>query len=605
MRRVSFGVFYVLLALTLQIGSLYAQDISVKASVSDKTIYENEPFSYTVTVSGSTDFSGVNLGKTDDFELLSNRTGTSENFSIVNGKVFRSKSIAYTMVAKKSGKYTIPATSVKIDGKGYSSNTVDMTVLKGQGASSAGSGASGNKELLSVPKDQIFIKPVVSKTKLYVGEAATVTYKLYYRVNITRYEQTQDIKPEGFWKEEIDIEKQVASEQEYMNGVMYRVATIKKFQVFPTRSGVLQISPYQAICEVMKTDVMRNRWGLSMNFDQFFNSMGKTLKAEVFAPAIRFDVTPLPEPKPKDFNGAVGEYTFESSLDKSKVTTGTPVSLKFTVSGKGNIATLSDIDMTLPAEFEKYDPKSTHNISKANDIISGTKTTEIIAVPRASGDFNLGKVNFTYFNPNTRKYVTLSSQEFKLNVEQGASAGVSGEKRDITKFGTDIRFIKSGAESLSLPETPIYQSIWFYSAFLIPIAAYTFFAIQKRREDKMRGDVAFARSYNATPEAKKRLKAAHQLLKSGQQKEFFAELETALTKFIGNKYNIAELAMTKEDIKNLLISKNVPQDSIDRFMRILKTSEIYRYAPTQETQENLDALYDDAEKTISEISKLT
>lgn len=605
MRRVGFGVLYVLIALTLHIKSLYAEDISVKVSVSDRTVYENEPFSYTVTVTGSTDFNGVNLGKSEDFELLSNRTGTSENFSIVNGKVSRSKSVAYTMVAKKSGKYTIQAASVKIDGKSYSSNTVDMVVLKGQGASSAGSGAPGNKELLSVPKDQIFIKPIVSKNKLYVGEAATVTYKLYFRVNITRYEQTQDIKPEGFWKEEIDLDKQVASEQEYLNGVMYRVATIKKFQVFPTRSGVLQISPYQAICEVMKTDVMRNRWGLSMNFDQFFNSMGKTLKAEVFAPAIRFDVMPLPEPKPKDFNGAVGEFTFDATLDKSTVTTGTPISLKFNVSGKGNIATLPDIDMSLPAEFEKYDPKSTQSISKTNDIISGTKTTEIVAVPRASGDFNLGKVNFTYFNPATRKYVTLSSPEFKLKVEQGAASSAGGEKRDITKFGNDIRFIKSGAESLTLPETPIYQSIWFYSAFLIPLAAYTFFTLQKRREDKMQGDVAFARSYIATPEAKKRLKAAQQLLKSGQQKEFFAELENALIKFIGNKYNIAELAMTKEDIRNLLTSKNVPQESIDRVMRILKTSELYRYAPAQETQENLDALYEDAEKTISEISKLT
>ncbi|NTW49322.1 MAG: protein BatD [Chlorobiales bacterium] len=598
-------MFFILIALAFQIRSLYAQDISVTASASDKTVYENEPFSYTITVKGSMDFSGASLGKTEDFELLSNRTGTSENFSIVNGKVFRSKSLAYTMVAKKSGKLQIPAAVVKIDGKAYSSNSIEMTVLKGQGGASAGSGAQDSKELLSVPKDQIFIKPVVSKTKLYVGEAATVTYKLYYRVNISRYEQTQDIKPEGFWKEEFDIDKQVASETEYMNGAMYRVATIKKFQVFPTRSGVLQISPYRAICEVMKTDVMRNRWGLSMNFDQLFNSLDKTLKAEVFAPAIRFDVMPLPEPKPKDFNGAVGEYTFEASLDKSEAMTGTPVTLKFNVSGKGNIATLPDIDITLPGEFEKYEPKVTRNIDKKNDVISGTKTVEIVAIPRASGDFNLGKVNFTYFNPDTRKYVTLSSPEFKLKVEQGTYSGGGGDKRDITRFGTDIRFIKSGAESLALPETPLYRSILFYSAFLIPVAAYTFFALQKRREDKMRGDVAFARSYKATPEAKKHLKVAAQFLKSGQQKEFFAELETALTKFIGNKYNILELAMTKEEIKNLLVSKNVPQDIIDRFMYILKTSEVYRYAPIQETQENLDALYEDAEKTISEISKLT
>ncbi|WP_211204031.1 BatD family protein [Chloroherpeton thalassium] len=586
---------------------LHAQEISVTASVGDRIVYENEPFRYTVTVEGSANFDKVSLGESQEIELQPGRTATSENFSIINGRVTRSKSITYTLIPKKSGKMTIPPASVKIDGTLHASNPVELTVLKGQQSPQVGSGPpqSGNKDVMQVPDDQIFIKPIVSKTSLFVGEGATVTYKLYYRVNITRYEQTQDIKPEGFWKEEFDIDEHVSSQNEYLNGALYRVATIKKFRVFPTRAGELEISPYRAVCEVLMTDVMRNRWGLSMNFNQFFNSMGKTMKAEVYAPAIKFEVKPLPSPQPDGFNGAVGKFDFEANLDKDTVQVGTPVSFKFKVAGEGNIATLPEISLELPSIFEQYDPKVQRDIKKQGNLVTGEKVTEIIAIPRTSGDFELGRVKFVYFDPEKRKYITLSSPEMAIYVKQGSYSPTSAfaDKREIARFGTDIRFIKTDTETLHPKRAPIYRSAWFYGSMMIPALAFVFFFIQKQRDEKMQGDVAYARRYKANPEARKRLKAAKTFLKENSQQAFFAELEAALIKFIGNKFNIAEQAMTKDEIKSVLQSKSVSSEMIEQLMHILTTSEMYRYAPSVTSKENLDAFYEEAEKIISELSK--
>jgi len=604
MMRYVLSLFFLLLFAN---AALQAQEFSVTASVVDRIVYENEPFRYSVTVEGSASFDKVQLGENKNVELQSGRTSTSQNFSIINGRVTRSKTMTYTLIPKTSGKITISPSSVKIDGKRHASNPVEITVLKGNQSPQVGSGPaqSGKKKMLSVPKDQIFIEPVVSKTDLYVGQGATVTYKLYYRVNITRYEQTQDIKPEGFWKEEFDIDEHVSSQNQYLNGALYRVATIKKFRVFPTRAGKLEISAYRAVCEVLMTDVMRNRWGLSMNFNQFFNSMGKTMKAEVFAPAIQFNVKPLPKPQPEAFNGAVGKFDFKAELDKDTVQVGTPITFKFKVFGEGNIATLSEMELDLPGVFEKYEPKVQREIKKQGGLVTGEKTTEIVAIPRASGDFELGRAKFIYFDPEKGKYMTLSSPKLNIYVEQGSYSPASAfaDKREIARFGTDIRFIKTDTETLAPKRPPIYRAVWFYGSLLLPALAFVFFLIQKQRDEKMQGDVAYARSYKAHPEARKRLKAAKGFLKQNDRQSFFAELEAALIKFIGNKFNVAEQAMTKEEIKSVLKARSIAPQIIEELMHILNTSEMYRYAPSVDSKENLNEFYEKAEKIISEVSK--
>ena len=108
----------------------------------------------------------------------------------------------------------------------------------------------------------------------------------------------------------------------------------------------------------------------------------------------------------------------------------------------------------------------------------------------------------------------------------------------------------------------------------------------------------------ASPEAKKRLKLAKQYLKDGKEKEFYGEIETAIIKFIGNKFNTDDLAMTKPEVRSFLESKNLPAESVNRCMSILEKSEFYRFAPKQSAAGQMQQLYDDAEQSISEIAKL-
>jgi|YNPMSStandDraft_2_1061718.scaffolds.fasta_scaffold00533_13 hypothetical protein len=577
---------------------LIAQGVTVRAFVNETNAVLGSPIYYTVEIQGG--MGGDVIPPTSDaIEIQRNSISTSQSMSIVNGQMSQTKSLTFIAIPKKEGNITIPPATVKIGGQVLTTNSVSISVSKSglaQGQSPNGGTISGGSE--------IFIRPVVDKTKLVVGEGATITYKLYYKLNVRQYTSEEDIKPEGFWVERFDVSKLPQVTERY-NGSMYHVAVINKIQVFPTRAGKLEIAGYKGTCEALLSDVRRQRGFL---FDDFFASPGRMQKLSVTAPTVRFDVSELPEPKPSSFSGAVGDYKFTASIDKSDVKVGEAITLKFTVEGEGNINLLPTINPDLPSEFEKYEPKVDVKVNKTGTV-TGYKTSEITIIPRASGKFDLGTVEFSYYNPQKKQYITLASPRFELNVQPDPKAAIasvssSSEKRDIKKFAADFRYIKTSTSSLRLgSSSPLYRAWWFYLLMLLPVGAVAFFLVLQKREAQMKADVAFARSVKASPEAKKRLKRAKELLAQNDQQAFFSELENALIKFIGNRYNTDDHALRKDELKALLLSKQVKPELIDKLMHILEKSEFYRYAPAKETQDDLTSLYDDASQIISELSK--
>lgn len=579
--------------------SLIAQNITVRAFVDNDNPTVGNPIYYTVEIQGG--MGGEVIPPTSDaIEIQRNSISTSQSMSIINGQMSQTKSVTFIAIPKKEGQLTIPPATVKISGQVLTTNPISLTVSKG----SAGQGQVPNGGVIS-GGSEIFIRPIVDKTKLVVGEGATITYKLYYKLNVRQYTSEEDIKPEGFWVERFDVSKLPQVTERY-NGSMYHVAVINKIQVFPTRPGKLEISGYRGTCEALISDIRRQRGFL---FDDFFASPGRMQKLSIVAPAVRFEVSELPEPKPASFSGAVGDYKFTASIDNPNVKVGQAVTLKFKIEGEGNINLLPTINPDLPSEFEKYEPKVDVKINKNTSVVTGYKTSEITIIPRASGKFDLGTIEFTYYHPQKKQYITLSSPRLELNVEPDPKAvltSISGstEKIDIKKFTADFRYIKTNTSSLRLgSRSPIYRAWWFYLLMLLPLGAVGFFLVLQKREQQMQTDIAFARSVKASPEAKKRLKRAKELLQQNNQQAFFAELENALIKFIGNRYNTDDHALRKDELKALLLSKQVAPDLIEKLMHILEKSEFYRYAPAQETQDDLTALYQDASHIISELSK--
>jgi len=151
---------------------LIAQGVTVRAFVNETNAVLGSPIYYTVEIQGG--MGGDVIPPTSDaIEIQRNSISTSQSMSIVNGQMSQTKSLTFIAIPKKEGNITIPPATVKIGGQVLTTNSVSISVSKSglaQGQSPNGGTISGGSE--------IFIRPVVDKTKLVVGEGATITYKL-------------------------------------------------------------------------------------------------------------------------------------------------------------------------------------------------------------------------------------------------------------------------------------------------------------------------------------------------------------------------------------------------------------------------------------------
>jgi hypothetical protein len=180
-------ILSILFILTVAIHAFAADGVEFKASAPAQVI-AGRPFQLTYTVNQRA--KDLRAPEFTDFEYIAGPyTSQSSSTSFVNGKRTSSFTLTYTYTLKadKDGTYTIPPATIKVDGDQYTSNGVRITVLPPDNVSTANSGASNNasgssqpRETSNVSAENIFMRTLVSKTKVHEQEAILLTYKLYF-----------------------------------------------------------------------------------------------------------------------------------------------------------------------------------------------------------------------------------------------------------------------------------------------------------------------------------------------------------------------------------------------------------------------------------------
>ncbi|MDP3683915.1 MAG: BatD family protein, partial [Ignavibacteria bacterium] len=344
------------------------------------------------------------------------------------------------------GKFTIGNAAITIKGQTLKSAPLTIEVVKGSNNQQAKK--ESNKQEVSTKEigENVFIRAIVDKSSVYQGEQVTVTYKLYTRLNIQSPQISKLPSYQGFWSEEIETSNQISFSRENYDGKLFNVATLKKAALFPTQTGELSVTPFE-----LKIPVLIQRKQKSNSpFDDFFSDpfFGRTESVEYTAKSntVKVNVLPLPQTSLSSFNGAVGNYTLQTSIDKKNVKQNEPITLKVMLSGEGNINLLDLPQFQIPNGFEKYDPKISTDVSRSG-VINGKKNFELLVIPRVSGSFEIPGLQFSFFNPKKKSYVTVSATAYPIIVEQGSaeySGGGNGlSKEEIKLLGQDIRFIKT------------------------------------------------------------------------------------------------------------------------------------------------------------------
>lgn len=552
-------------------------------------------------------------------KLLSPSPGrsTMQSMQVINGQMTSSTTVEFSFSyrAEKEGTFTIPASSITVDGKRLTAKAQQFKVLPADKNSQrsqaqqqgwapwdmpddhvAVDDPSTQTADKNISKDDIFVRIILNKSHAYEQEAIECTIKLYTKYqSINSFMAVAPPSFDGFLIEEVDVQGALNNIENY-NGQNYLTAVLKKCIIFPQKSGKLTINSGRYDLSVVQVERVSNGWYYSAR------PVEKKVVLQPYSSTIT--ITPLPEPRPAGFTNAVGKFNFESKLTPESFRTGEAASLSYIITGTGNIKYINVPKPELPAEFEQYSPKSDSRARVSGTTVTGTLTTEYTFVPQSVGDFKIPAQTFVYFNPATKQYVTLSAPAYELKVAKGSGVTTSGEQHDIQAKNTDILHIRPGADKTSREFRPVTSEWWYWSIYGLLALALAGAIAASRRNAALNADVAGRRLAKANKTARRRLKKAETAMRDRQPDTFYQELLSAVWGYLSDKLNIPGSQLNRQNIVAAMQQREMPAESTDQVIALLDQCEMARYTPGSADDQAMRQTYDEATATINALEKL-
>lgn len=578
----------------------------------------NEQFNVTFIIEGEKSPSDFQWSSGDDFQLVwGPQKGSSSSIQIINGK--RSSShhttFTYILIPKATGTFQLPAATALLSGDRISSTQASIQVVSDGASSSQSSGQNGGKSSGGgqtsstgsgeISSNDLFMRLSLSRTEVVIGEPITATLKIYQRANVVGFENAKFPTFNGFWSQETYVPNNIEFKRESLDDKIYNTAVLRTYVLIPQQSGTITIDPAELVCLVNIRTAPSTSNSL---FDSFFQDEYRTIRKRVTTPAVKVKVNPLPAGQPASFGGGVGNFGISARLTTDNLKTHDAASLIITVSGRGNVALLEEPKVNFPPDFEVYDTKTTENTDKSNGGTSGSKSFEYPFIPRSHGDFTIDPVEYSYYDVNAGKYVTLRTEPLHVKVAKGkggdstpvttVNSGV--ERKDVKSLADDIRFIFTGKPGLSGSGSFFVGSVFFWILLALMILGATSVYLAFRKVAAMRADVAGTKNRRATKMAQKRLKLAGEYLDKNLYTAFYEELHKALIGFVSDKLNMDMSEISKDNIASALTEGGVSEEQTKAFTDLLDACEFARYSPDG-GNEAMRSHYDAALKVISSI----
>ena len=225
-------------------------------------------------------------------------------------------------------------------------------------------------------------------------------------------------------------------------------------------------------------------------------------------------------------------------------------------------------------------------------------------VPEYKGKYKIPEVEFSYFDPNQEKYITITSEPLIIDVVQGKSLPNQNQtdipsKQTTVTATNNFRYIQHKTSFESMKKQDFFKSNLFYMLLLLPFLAIPIGIFIGKKKAERDSDVTGNRLRKADKLARKYLSQAKKEL--GKKETFYLALEKALHNFLKARLNIETTDISKERITEILQQRNVDETTINEFVEVLNDCDFARYTPT--TNVMMQKEFDKAKKVITKIDK--
>jgi hypothetical protein len=541
------------LVFILALGNTDAQ-ITFEAKSDANQVVENGVFNVEFKLNNATSRSFT----PPDFSAFKVVSGpsTSQSTTIINGQMSQSMSLTYSLLATKVGKFTIGPAAIVVNGNRLKSKPIQIEVVKA--APGGGSGALG----------EIFLKAEIDTVQIYPGQQQFLYYTIYTQLNVRDMSAISEDSYDDFYFRYVkDFDRR--PQQVVINGAQYTSRIIKTVALFPQKTGTFTIDPL-----IMNVWVPKPGANTSRSFFRTYNHITK----QVSSKPVTIIVSALPPGAPSSFSGAVGSFKMQSSIDRQKLTTDDALVLRMRVVGDGDSRRWSPPEIGLEDKFEVFEPNIINEKSvDQNGVVVSEKTFEYLMIPKKNGMMRFS-VPFTYFSPDSSRYITLYSQRYTLNVSPGKNQSSDDiNEVDIDPESIELLPFKSYA-GLKPIKKSFFLSPLYWILILIPFCVLgVLFYLERKKSRYLSLDPEKRKMLEAKKRAMFRLKNAEQLLESGSSKAYYESISAAIFGYVSDKLKIPMSELSNASINSKINQLGVATNEKDRLMKILSQCQLMVY----------------------------
>ena len=440
----------------------------------------------------------------------------------------------------------------------------------------------------------------ISKTNPYLNEGITVIYKLYFRnpISVSDVSELESPSYADFWSHLINIPRAEINMRGTYKGEPYNEVVWRKAVLYPQKTGKLVLPPLTLNLSLNVPSNRRDLFGrrILTQAQKMITTGQNTIR-----------VKSLPEKnKPENFSGAVGQFDFDLILDKEALKASESFQAKIKVKGKGNLKLFNLPTISVPNTLEVYEPEHDEQVKITLSGMQGTIEDNYTIVPQFQGKYPIPPVQFSYFDPQTASYKTLTSRDLIVDVFDGPTAGTprtsstgTEPKQVITTNENAFRFIKLDTTLSRINQEVFWMSRSFWILLLLPLfLLLTAYLIKLFVFDKTE-DASSLKQRRAQQLAKKYLSSAKK--EFHDQARFYEALERALHNYLKAKLKIETTELSKSKIESLLTEKKVAQHIAQEFVTVVENCEMARYAPGSSV--NIQGDFEKASTLIAQIDR--
>lgn len=496
--------------------------------------------------------------------------GSSSGFSSStgpDGKTQVVQTFTVPFVADRVGDIVIPAFTLDVSGQKVSSAPLTLKVLR----------EDPNSPPAEFGTNQVFLWLALPKKELFLGEIIVAEARLYLRNEIGNISDLQipSVSGDGYNAGALNRAGQF---QRRVGNSSYNVLPFS-FTLAPVKSGALTIGPLSGSVTIYGGQ------------QDIFGRYRQSAQASFTTEPRQLLVSPVPkENAPANFTGAVGNYTMAVSVGPTNVATGDPITVRVQISGRGALSGVMLPEQTAWGEFKSYPP--TANVETTDALgLQGTKTFEQIVSPESTDIKELPPFSFSFFNPETKTFQTLTHPATKLIVRPGGAvvaptiATTKPNASDAPPAQVDIVPIKQRLGTVTSRDRATGFTSTYIALNLAPALALVGAIVWRKRTDALANNPRLRRQRQVVATIQAGLERLKTHATQNKSDEFFAELVRLLQEKLGAQLDLPATAITEAVIDDKLRPRGVPDSTLEAVQELFQATNLARYAPIRSSQE--------------------